>query len=169
MTLILLLRTIVSIRATLLLATSPLFLGLWIIFIALNISIFLALTYTTWLGIMLFLIYVGGLLVMFAYFVALTPNLVIEGNTILSLATITNICLLSTISFIALRDIKHFSKVFQLPIRSLIAENIFAILIIALVLFFALVAVVKLCSNFSAPLRPFNNYVNPTTQNTPAS
>jgi len=150
------LRAIISLAATLMLASSPLFLGLWIIFLSLLISIFVALSTTSWLGIIIFLIYVGGLLVIFAYFVALTPNLLIERKKSFLAFVLTT--LLISIAFLhsSIPDLKGFTATLQLPIINLLTQNSLIVITLALVLFFALVAVVKLCSSLSSPLRPFN-------------
>merc|ERR1712141_120537 len=142
--------------STLALATSPLFIGLWIIRLALVIAISTSIILTSWLGIIMFLIYVGGLLVIFAYFVALTPNLLIESKTITLILTLSTPLIFLSVRIILISDNKLFSDITQLPLRFLISENLYTITLIALTLFFALVAVVKICSTFSSPLRPFN-------------
>lgn len=147
---------IISVAATIFLAASPLFLGVWIIFLAFLIAVAIALFSTSWLGLIIFIIYVGGLLVIFAYFVALTPNLFIEGRTILSFLALSvflaNILLfLFPFSFPA-----GFSSGSSHPLSHLMSINSLIIIALAVVLFLALVAVVKICSTFSAPLRPFS-------------
>jgi len=151
-----LISAIIAIRSTLALATSPLFIGLWIISLALVIAISTSIILTSWLGIIMFLIYVGGLLVIFAYFVALTPNLLIESKTITLILTLSTPLIFLSVRIILISDNKLFSDITQLPLRFLISENLYTITLIALTLFFALVAVVKICSTFSSPLRPFN-------------
>lgn len=156
MILLITLRILTSLVITLFLAASPLFLGLWVIFIALSIALFLAISIASWLGIIIFLIYVGGLLVIFAYFVALTPNLLIEGKTIILILFITYIIVSTSLLIIKLNLNKPFNQLPQEPFTLLLTENLPATIILAIVLFFALVAVVKLCSAYTSPLRPFN-------------
>ena len=115
----------------------------------------------------MFIIYVGGLLVIFAYFVALTPNLFIEGATIINSSFTFFILFLGFFFISSLPALRKFSFISNFPLHYLLSLNAFIIVILAIVLFLALVAVVKLCSNFSAPLRPFTSYVNLTSQISP--
>uniref|UniRef100_A0AAU6QGV9 NADH dehydrogenase subunit 6 n=1 Tax=Prionospio sanmartini TaxID=3050092 RepID=A0AAU6QGV9_9ANNE len=151
-----LMSAMIAISSTLALATSPLFMGLWIISLALVMAMSTSMILTSWLGMMMFLIYVGGLLVMFAYFVALTPNLLIESKTMTLMLTLSTPLIFLSVSIMLISDNKLFSDITQLPLSFLMSENLYTITLIALTLFFALVAVVKICSTFSSPLRPFN-------------
>ena len=151
---------IISLTATIFIARSPLFLGLWIILLALTISLALAASSASWLGLIIFIIYVGGLLVIFAYFVALTPNLLIEGATITTLRAATLFTALCVFYLAPISSLKNGSAVSNSPLTHFFLVNAPTIVALAIILFLALVAVVKLCSSFSAPLRPFNYYVN---------
>lgn len=150
------LRIIFSLNATLFITASPILLGLWVICIALAIACYIRISITSWLGLIIFIIYVGGLLVIFAYFVALTPNLLIEGLTSISLFAATSCITLIFFILHPLERLKIIISSSNLPIISFLNHSAFAVVILALVLFIALVAVVKLCSSFSSPLRPFN-------------
>lgn len=161
------LSLILAFRFTIFLAASPLILGVWIISISLWIAIFISFSLTSWLGLIIFIIYVGGLLVMFAYFVALTPNLLIEGTTIVVSSFTSFICFFGFFSLSFTPTLIKFSSISNFPLHYLLSLNAFTIIVLALVLFLALVAVVKLCSNFSAPLRPFTFYVNFSSQISP--
>lgn len=157
MTLLVISAFSLSIALSLPLAPSPLFLGLYIIILALSISLFLSFSAASWLGLFIFLIYVGGLLVIFAYFVALTPNLLISGANIVILTTLSFLTLTLLINFIPISTNINISSTRKHNMFSLLLiVNSSSLIILALVLFIALVAVVKLCSYSSSPLRPFN-------------
>lgn len=55
-------------------ARSPLALGLWILFMSMLVSVLCRTTFSRWFGFIIFLIYIGGMLVIFAYFAAIQPN-----------------------------------------------------------------------------------------------
>ena len=74
---------LLSFTFSVLLTSSPLLLGIWILSTALTISAFIGLTTLSWVGFLVFLIYVGGILVIFAYFTAIQPNQFLQINTIL--------------------------------------------------------------------------------------
>lgn len=152
-----LLAASISLAFTLILAPSPLFLGLWILLLALSISLLLSFSAASWLGLFIFLIYVGGLLVIFAYFVALTPNLIIGGGPLYTLLPLSFITLLITINILFIFP-PSTPLIFN-PINIFILTtkiNSAALITLALALFIALVAVVKICSHSASPLRPFN-------------
>jgi NADH-ubiquinone oxidoreductase chain 6 len=52
----------------------PLSLGLWILILSISISVLIRTSFSRWFGFIIFLIYIGGILVIFAYFVAIQPN-----------------------------------------------------------------------------------------------
>ena len=151
----LVIATLISISSTMFLITSPVLLGVWVITLAAIISLTLSTLTTSWLGLIIFIIYIGGLLVIFAYFVALTPNLIIEGNTPLVLTGLTLVVTLALVSIFPLDLQKRRSRESQAPLINLLTANPAAVIALALVLFLALVAVVKLSSSYSAPLRPY--------------
>lgn len=152
----LVIATVIRITSTIFIISSPIVLGAWIISLALFTSLALSALSTSWLGLIIFIIYIGGLLVMFAYFVALTPNLIIEGASILVLSIAALIVSTLTITFFPLALKKGGTIRSQAPLINFLTANPSAIIALALVLFLALVAVVKLSSSFSAPLRPYS-------------
>lgn len=167
MTLLFFLSFCLGLTATLVLAASPIVLGLWVLMFALFSAIALSVSHASWVGLMIFIIYVGGLLVMFAYFVALTPNLIIEGVTMVSLASTSALFFFTLFVFSTPINLKTFTTYSNHPIIIFFTLSPVMVIIIAVVLFIALISVVKLCRRFSAPLRPFSSYVIPSPQNTP--
>lgn len=58
------------------LISHPLVLGLGVLGVASVVSVFICKLIISWFGYSLFLVYVGGVLVMFSYVVVLSPNLI---------------------------------------------------------------------------------------------
>lgn len=150
--------SLISLSSSLIFAESPLTLGLWLIVIALNISLFTAILTSKWFGIILFLVYVGGLLVIFAYFCAISPNQLNDVKTIiltfiLSIAPIS--LLLITIYSPAVSSVKwRPSSLVQSSILTL--NNSIPLVAAAIILFFTIVIVIKIAPNHQGPLRPFS-------------
>ena len=65
---------VLSLGLSIVLAFTPLALGLWVLILSISISFLTRLMYSSWFGFILFLIYIGGILVIFAYFVSIQPN-----------------------------------------------------------------------------------------------
>lgn len=131
---------------------TPLALALWVLSTALTGAALVGRSLYSWFGFIIFLIYIGGILVIFAYFLALQPNQQIKIK-LPALALITALIILPwTITPAPLHSSWH-----QFWLSSLIATyNIPIMVILGLVLFLALLVVVKASSFFRGPLRPFN-------------
>nr|YP_009250796.1 NADH dehydrogenase subunit 6 [Namalycastis abiuma]AMY15513.1 NADH dehydrogenase subunit 6 [Namalycastis abiuma] len=133
-----------------LMALSPISLGVTVLFIALMSSMSIAAMSTTWYGLIMFIIYVGGMLVMFSYFAALQPN-----------QHITNWMWWASppifIMFIYIGLTPTFSlNQLNTSIKPLFTSHNTAVLMfLAILLFLALIAVVKTSRSYQGPLRPF--------------
>lgn len=133
---------------------SPLSLGLWILLISLSLSLTISIKISAWYRILLILIYVGGLLVIFSYFVAIQPNQQLGFLKLILIFLITFLYFilllisLNTVSFIDI-NISFFNSSILNP------YNIIIILILGIFLFFALIVVVKITYLSKLPLRPF--------------
>lgn len=142
----------------LLLCSNPLTIGLTILSIALTIAIFYSLIYSSWFGLLIFIIYIRGILVIFSYFVALIPNQ--------PLISISNLWVL-TISFIIILTISKLIKSTSLIIStySNFTEIIYKpyntpiLIFLAIVLLLIMVISVKITHRSSGPLRAFISYV----------
>lgn len=156
MLLIFLTSLTVSLSFSIILSSSPLTIGLWVLLLALSLAAVVTSTISPWFGLTIFLIYVGGILVIFAYFAALTPNQPHEMLKIL-------LTLLFTITLITLPSLllgnlsqSFASYCLSKPELTIIApwtSSVFIIVVI--ILFFILVSVVKVADIFKGPLRPF--------------
>lgn len=140
-----------------LLTINPATLRIWLILSAAILSITLGLSFTSWFGLILFLIYIGGILVIFSYFVVIQPNQRLEIKPLI-ITTITTLIILTAV-------FNYQPKIsYPLPSSSretppfllLIPNALIILLILAIILFLALVAAVKITKLQEGPLRPFS-------------
>lgn len=160
MTLTLVIALSIRIALTLPLAYTPLTLGAWILSLAILFSIITAITISSWFGFILFIIYVRGMLVIFSYFAAISPNQQLNMYHLLYPLLITFI--LSTI-YIASKSILPSSlssiKDFYLNSRLTYIYSTYQVptlILLATLLLLVLVLVVKIVEHKKGPLRPFS-------------
>nr|QHT65011.1 NADH dehydrogenase subunit 6 [Arichlidon gathofi] len=151
MTIYMISSLIIMIGSSLMLMTAPISLGLWILLMSLFIAALIAFTHYSWFAFTIFLIYIGGMLVMFAYFAALQPN---------QQMTLKYTPLIIPLSFIMLFTLSPATMSNMLTVSTPITImfsfiNVPMLILMATVLFLALVAVVKISINLKSPLRPF--------------
>nr|QFG38909.1 NADH dehydrogenase subunit 6 [Buccinum undatum] len=144
----------------------PLSLGLMVMISTLLMCFISAITLSSWYGYILFLIYVGGLLVMFAYVAALSPNVLFgKGTPVLFFSFMifpTAILFyfyplidLSSISYLHVFSKLKFLKMYGIE---MVSPQMISILIgLGIILLINLVVVVKICYYQHASLRPFNS------------
>nr|APH08656.1 NADH dehydrogenase subunit 6 [Conus nobilis] len=145
--------------------SQPLSLGLIIMISTLFMCLVSGMTISAWYGYILFLIYVGGLLVMFAYVAALSPN-VLFGKTISFFGLILLFpVLFALFYFNCFKDASylsfHFShsKFMYLKMYGieLISPYMISVLIgLGTILLINLIVVAKICYYQQASLRPFS-------------
>lgn len=132
----------------------PLQITLIIIIIALLTASIFSSFISSWYAFLIFLIYVGGILVIFAYFTATSPNQQITSiKKIIRSISINFILSVFIIRKIYAEDI--YMPQHQQLITIFIKENIFTLIIITLILLITIVIVVKLSSSSKGPLRTF--------------
>nr|QFG38878.1 NADH dehydrogenase subunit 6 [Taron dubius] len=148
------------------LMTQPLSLGLVIMLSTLLMCSISAMTLSSWYGYILFLIYVGGLLVMFAYVAALSPNILFGGGTPMMFFIFLVIPLIMVFYYYPLIDLPSTSYLHsfmdQKPLKmygvEIVSPQMISILIgLAVILLLNLVVVVKICYYQQASLRPFQS------------
>nr|QTT61179.1 NADH dehydrogenase subunit 6 [Tritia ephamilla] len=144
----------------------PLSLGLVIMVSTLLMCFISAIMLSSWYGYILFLIYVGGLLVMFAYVAALSPNVLFGKGTPMLFFMVTILPLsvvfyflplidMSSISYLSIFSEMKFLKIYGIE---MVAPQMISILIgLALILLINLIVVVKICYYQQASLRPFSS------------
>uniref|UniRef100_A0AB39J1B8 NADH dehydrogenase subunit 6 n=1 Tax=Tutufa sp. TaxID=3160660 RepID=A0AB39J1B8_9CAEN len=146
------------------LMAQPLSLGLVIMFATLMMCSISAMLLSSWYGYILFLIYVGGLLVMFAYVAALSPNVLFGSGSPLIFFGLMFILfsiamfMYPLIDFSSLSYSSSFSvyKFLKMYGTEMVSPQMISILIgLGLILLINLVVVVKICYYQHASLRPF--------------
>nr|QLH57031.1 NADH dehydrogenase subunit 6 [Varioconus equiminaensis] len=145
--------------------SQPLSLGLVIMISTLFMCLVSGMTTSAWYGYILFLIYVGGLLVMFAYVAALSPNVLFGGLTPLFSLIMFFPILFVLFYFYFFKDSSYlsfepsFSKFMYLKMYGieLISPYMISILIgLGTILLINLIVVAKICYYQQASLRPFS-------------
>nr|YP_010447188.1 NADH dehydrogenase subunit 6 [Tibia fusus]UTM92196.1 NADH dehydrogenase subunit 6 [Tibia fusus] len=146
------------------LMAQPLSLGLTIMISTLMMCSLSALLLSSWYGYILFLIYVGGLLVMFAYVAALSPNVLFKSSYSLILFFMMVplfILIFYLYPFSDLNSIGYLSSFSQnkslktYGMELVFPEMISVLIGLGLILLINLVVVVKICYYQHASLRPF--------------
>nr|YP_009024495.1 NADH dehydrogenase subunit 6 [Perinereis aibuhitensis]AHA13378.1 NADH dehydrogenase subunit 6 [Perinereis aibuhitensis] len=152
MTLLMINSIIITLFISCLSAMSPINLGVLVLTVALFVASSLSMMSTSWFGLITFIIYVGGMLVMFAYFAALQPNQFITSwSWILGPSFLLTVILIMW-SFSSLNWLPYSPNTSQ--IYSI--TNLILPILMALILFLALIMVVKTSRADEGPLRPFN-------------
>jgi len=163
MTSVILLSFRICIGFVLPLISQPLTLGLVIIMLALFNCILISLFGSRWYGYILFLIFVGGLLVIFAYVAALCPNLLFE-QRLLGLILIGcfggAIVIFYNRYFIDEKALGDYRLLRLKWVRAfgveLASPGLISILMgLGVILLINLIAVVKICYFQQGSLRPF--------------
>nr|YP_009974945.1 NADH dehydrogenase subunit 6 [Platynereis bicanaliculata]QNJ33919.1 NADH dehydrogenase subunit 6 [Platynereis bicanaliculata] len=152
MTLLIINTLIITLIIMCITALSPINLGMLVLSSAFFIAIDLSMVYSSWFGFITFIIYVGGMLVMFAYFAALQPN-----------QHITNWSWLHAPMIFSVVIILFFNNyILNLSMNEFKIYNIYSMhnstipILMALILFLALIMVVKTAQVDKGPLRPFS-------------
>lgn len=162
MTIFLIYTLLITFIAARFIAISPVSLGFTVLLIALIISILIVPLITSWFRFIMFIIYVGGILVIFSYFAALQPN---QHITNWSWGFLPAIIIAALLTIIDLQPITV--PVYRVYIDLLFTyQNRLIILFIGLLLFLALIIVVKVSHSHEGPLRPFF-YVQAHSKNSP--
>ena len=143
---------VVSLGLSIIMALSPLALGLWILILSIRISFLIRLIFSSWFGFILFLIYIGGMLVIFAYFVRIQPSQQFElkRSLVFSLLIFFSLVINNYVVTIDLISNVNWwiNSLFNL-------NNLSIIVLLGFILFLALVIVVKITTFMMAPLRPY--------------
>lgn len=148
-------RIVISLSVTMLTCTNPFSIAITILLTALITSRLYAALHSSWLSFLLFLIYVGGILVIFSYFLAITPNQQKFNNYSIFIPFIS--MLLFIIIFILTVDswTSYIPILPQLTTIIFTTFNLSSLIILVVVLLFTIVVVIKTCKLEKGPLRSF--------------
>nr|QWT29499.1 NADH dehydrogenase subunit 6 [Erpobdella sp. JP-2021] len=146
---------LLSLSSMMMILNTPILLLFMILLMALTISWLTAMMYSAWYSFLVFLIYVGGMMVMFSYFVALSPNQFMKIKTSALTMTMTMLMLslpmiASTLPTSQLNQEQSFSSMLLYS-----SYNIPILLLMIIMLLIMMIMVVKLSNLSKGPLRPF--------------
>ena len=142
----------------------PLSLGILVLRISSVLRILVSKIVISWFGYSLFLVYVGGILVIFSYVVALAPNLIgLNFSYLVGWGGCFLIVNWVLVSYLELNWSLNFNSMFEASLiesRRFIGlfntKNVTIIVFLLVMLLATIVMVVKICFYRSGPLRPFN-------------
>merc|ERR1712002_554994 len=150
-----------SLRRVCLIVIQPLSLGFMLMLLTFCVRSLISLLTFSWYGYLLFLVYIGGLLVIFIYVISLIPNLIFLSRKVFIYFVIIfmNFILLN---FFAFKDfirveIKSFCLLDYSNMRIgggriiIIYDNFVCYLLLAVILLFVLISVVKICYYCEGP------------------
>nr|YP_010610781.1 NADH dehydrogenase subunit 6 [Argonauta argo]WAP91601.1 NADH dehydrogenase subunit 6 [Argonauta argo]BCN86449.1 NADH dehydrogenase subunit 6 [Argonauta argo] len=143
----------------------PLSLGFMILLVNIFMSMLIGFFSFSWYGYILFLVYVGGLMVMFMYIISLIPNLIFfsKGMLLYLLMSFSLFMVMNYYSFYnyiikfnlkeGMMDLKLKSTGFSSILMS--DYNFFSYVFLGVLLLLILISVVKICYYCDGPLRAF--------------
>lgn len=165
MSLLLLISIGFSLSRVRIIVIQPLRLGFMLMNIVFIVSVLISITIFRWYGYLLFLVYVGGILVMFIYVISLIPNFIfLSGKVFFYFFVIflrfivINFFILKDIVKVVNNNINMFNyDNLSIGGRSIIMiyDNFFCYLLLGFILLFVLISVVKICYYCEGPLRVF--------------
>nr|AGK37400.1 NADH dehydrogenase subunit 6 [Architeuthis dux] len=154
-----------SLSSICLMVIQPLSLGFMLMSVVLCVSGLVGMIAFSWYGYLLFLVYVGGLLVMFMYVISLIPNLIFLSSKVFMYFFI--ICLgFVVMNFFVTKDLisVDMKDLSLLDFSSMsvgggsmimMYDNFMCYLFLGVILLFVLISVVKICYYCEGPLRVF--------------
>nr|YP_010454143.1 NADH dehydrogenase subunit 6 [Euprymna pardalota]QXJ42159.1 NADH dehydrogenase subunit 6 [Euprymna pardalota] len=165
MSLLLMISMGFSLSSVTVMVIQPLSLGFMLMSMVFIVSVLMGMIIFSWYGYLLFLVYVGGMLVMFMYVISLIPNFIfLSGKVFLYFFSIFFSFVM--MNFFLLKNmISVFNKnMFMFNYDNLsmggssvimLYDNFFCYLLLGVILLFVLISVVKICYYCEGPLRVF--------------
>nr|YP_009131505.1 NADH dehydrogenase subunit 6 [Seepiophila jonesi]AIL54865.1 NADH dehydrogenase subunit 6 [Seepiophila jonesi] len=155
MTLSLIMSLMATLTFSLMFSFNPVTQGIFILLISLTATVML-LSMSSWYAIILFLIYISGMLVMFAYFSATSQNSKLEIDFLFPSMIFMFLMFMTILMLMP----PHLNSNFFLSLTNsqsdlFIFFNIPILTFLISTLFLALICIVKICTKDKGPLRPF--------------
>nr|YP_008593217.1 NADH dehydrogenase subunit 6 [Sepia apama]BAN81944.1 ATPase6 [Sepia apama] len=165
MSLLLLVSFSISLSSLCMMVIQPLSLGFMLLLSVINISLLISYLIVSWFGYLLFLVYVGGLLVMFMYVISLVPNLIFMSNQVIFYFFIISMSYFLVNYLFVKEVISEEIKLFMLNDYEimkcgggeliLMFDNFVCYIMLGIILLFVLISVVKICYYCEGALRVF--------------
>nr|YP_008593243.1 NADH dehydrogenase subunit 6 [Sepia lycidas]BAN81970.1 NADH dehydrogenase subunit 6 [Sepia lycidas] len=165
MSLIVLISFGFSLISLCLMVIQPLSLGLMLMLSVICVSSLMSLLIFSWYGYLLFLVYVGGMLVMFMYIISLVPNLIFLSSKVMIYFFViyfsyflVNYLYLKEIISEEVKDnlLMNYSSISCMSSDMiLMLDNFLCYILLGIILLFVLISVVKICYYCEGPLRVF--------------
>nr|WMC21042.1 NADH dehydrogenase subunit 6 [Chtenopteryx canariensis] len=154
-----------SLSSVCMMVIQPLSLGFMLMMMTLCTSSLIGMLIFSWYGYLLFLVYIGGLLVMFMYVISLVPNLIFLSSKVFLYFFVIFFGFLVMNFFISKSlvgvDIKDLSMLDYGSLTMsgsgmiMMYDNFLCYLLLGVILLFVLISVVKICYYCEGPLRVF--------------
>nr|YP_009443426.1 NADH dehydrogenase subunit 6 [Argonauta hians]ATR85786.1 NADH dehydrogenase subunit 6 [Argonauta hians] len=165
MSLIVLVSMSLCFMSLFILLIQPLSLGFMILLVNVCMSMLISFFSFSWYGYILFLVYVGGLMVMFMYIISLIPNLIFfsKGMSLYLFMSFGLFMVLNYYCFynyyinMSLKQSMMGLKIESMGFSSIVMSeyNFFSYIFLGLLLLLILISVVKICYYCEGPLRVF--------------
>nr|YP_009176111.1 NADH dehydrogenase subunit 6 [Uroteuthis chinensis]ALI30924.1 NADH dehydrogenase subunit 6 [Uroteuthis chinensis] len=154
-----------SLSSLCMMVIQPLSLGLMLMLMVSCVSGLTSMIVFSWYGYLLFLVYVGGMLVMFMYVISLIPNLIFLSNKVFVYFFLIflgfmmmNFFVMKELISVEVKSLSFFDyNSMSMGGSSVIMlyDNFFCYVLLATILLFVLISVVKICYYCEGPLRVF--------------
>nr|YP_007891053.1 NADH dehydrogenase subunit 6 [Sepia pharaonis]AGJ71778.1 NADH dehydrogenase subunit 6 [Sepia pharaonis] len=154
-----------SLGSLCLMVIQPLSLGFMLMLNVVCVSGLMSITVFSWYGYILFLVYVGGMLVMFMYIISLVPNLIFLSSKVMLYFFViyfsyflVNYVFMKEFISEEVKDnmmINYSSISCMTSDMILMVDNFVCYILLGIILLFVLISVVKICYYCEGPLRVF--------------
>nr|YP_010584274.1 NADH dehydrogenase subunit 6 [Paracanthobdella livanowi]UZT67763.1 NADH dehydrogenase subunit 6 [Paracanthobdella livanowi] len=140
---------------SLMVSYNPLLMSINILFSALIMTYLFSSIFSSWYAFMIFLIYIGGMMVMFTYFTAMSPNQNMNlTNNLKLIMLLLSLILIST--FMLKFDPPSFFKLTFNSQGFYSASKVITLMMLINLLLLSMVLIVKIINLSKGPFRPFN-------------